>query len=160
MQKELGTTKPFAELERIQMLLTMLQWREGDENWQEATRYMEIEHGPRDDINEYSARPVLPDPQEVVRRWQGSPRHSRPPRQTGVTSTGKQTMDTDDYRTGRVKKFRNTFGFIQPDGGGRDVFVHRNQLRKPLRTLSVNQRVRFRMGQGMKGPEAVDVHLE
>lgn len=31
------------ELERIQMLLTMLEWREGWPEWLDKTRYMEIE---------------------------------------------------------------------------------------------------------------------
>jgi CRISPR-associated protein (TIGR03986 family) len=153
MQQEMGISKPFTEIERMQMLLTLLQWREGDANWQEATRYMEIEHGPHDDINEYSARPVLPDPLEVMHRASESSRPTRPQRTTSNSTSAS------DYHTGRVKMFRKTFGFIQPDGGGKDVFVHRNQLRKPLQTLSEDQRVRFRVGQGMKGPEAVDVHL-
>lgn len=159
MQQALGTDAPFSEIERIQQLLTMLQWREGDESWQEATRYMEIEHGPRDEINEYSARPVLSDPQEVVRRWRTASNRLQP-RMTQLTASKKDLMDNDHYHAGRVKKFSHTFGFIQPDSGGDDVFVHRNQMRKPLRSLSVGQRVRFRIGPGMKGPQAVDVHLE
>lgn len=46
-----------ADMKRIQMLLAMLQWREGDEAWLEKTRYMAIEPD-----NEYTERPVLPDP--------------------------------------------------------------------------------------------------
>ncbi len=50
-----------ADVERIQMLLAMLEWHEGTREWLDATRYMEIEHGERKD-NEYKERPVLPDP--------------------------------------------------------------------------------------------------
>ncbi|MBK8989902.1 MAG: TIGR03986 family CRISPR-associated RAMP protein [Chloroflexi bacterium] len=54
----------FARQERIRMLLEMLVWREDDSAWTDATRYMEIEYGPRK-LNEYKERPVLPDPLEV-----------------------------------------------------------------------------------------------
>lgn len=54
----------FTQMERIRMLLAMLTWREDDPAWTEATRYMEIEYGPRK-LNEYKERPVLPDPLEV-----------------------------------------------------------------------------------------------
>ena len=55
-----------AQIERIQALLTMLEWREGTPEWLERTRYMEIEHG-EDKINEYKERPVLPEPRIVVK---------------------------------------------------------------------------------------------
>lgn len=56
----------FAHQERIRMLLEMLAWREDDPSWTDATRYMEIEYGPRR-LNEYKERPVLPDPLKVGR---------------------------------------------------------------------------------------------
>lgn len=57
--------KRFAELSRIQALLTMLQWREhADELWLKWTDYMKIEHPEFE--NQYSERPVLPNPQTVV----------------------------------------------------------------------------------------------
>ncbi|MGC8779807.1 MAG: TIGR03986 family type III CRISPR-associated RAMP protein [Anaerolineae bacterium] len=51
--------------ERIRLLLTMLEWREGADVWLKATSYMEVEAGP-DKINEYKERPVLPDPAGAV----------------------------------------------------------------------------------------------
>lgn len=54
----------FTQIERIRMLLEMLTWHEDDPDWTEATRYMEIEYGPRK-LNEYKERPVLPDPMDV-----------------------------------------------------------------------------------------------
>ena len=62
--------------------------------------------------------------------------------------------------TGTVKWFNGTkgFGFIAPDGGGRDVFVHVKALeRSGLSGLNENQRVRLTFRQGEKGPEAVSV---
>ncbi len=48
--------------------------------------------------------------------------------------------------TGKVKWFNSTkgFGFIQPDEGGADVFVHISALeRAGLRDLKENQRVSY-----------------
>ncbi|HYG86330.1 MAG TPA: cold shock domain-containing protein [Azospirillum sp.] len=61
---------------------------------------------------------------------------------------------------GTVKWFNGAkgFGFISPDGGGRDVFVHIKALeRSGLSGLNENQRVRLTIRQGEKGPEAVSV---
>ena len=61
---------------------------------------------------------------------------------------------------GTVKWFNGSkgFGFIAPDGGGRDVFVHVKALeRSGLSGLNENQRVRLTVRQGEKGPEAVSV---
>lgn len=62
------------ELERIQALLAMLEWREGTPEWQAKTRYMEIERltgrrnrkGEPETFNEYKERPVLPNPFGVI----------------------------------------------------------------------------------------------
>lgn len=48
--------------------------------------------------------------------------------------------------TGTVKFYNETkgYGFIQPEGGGKDVFVHATALeRAGLRTLKEGQRVTF-----------------
>lgn len=55
-----------AQVERIQAMLTMLEWRQGTADWFERTRYMEIERG-EDKINEYKERPVLPEPATVAK---------------------------------------------------------------------------------------------
>jgi CspA family cold shock protein len=50
--------------------------------------------------------------------------------------------------TGIVKWFNPTkgFGFIQPEGGDKDVFVHISALEKAgLRTLKENQRVSYEL---------------
>ncbi|TFV58838.1 cold-shock protein [Mycobacterium sp. PS03-16] len=61
---------------------------------------------------------------------------------------------------GTVKWFNSEkgFGFIAPDGGADDVFVHYSEIQGGgFRTLEENQRVEFQIGQGAKGPQATAV---
>ena len=147
------TDAKFKELERIAMLLTMLQWREGDDDWLAKTRYMEFEHGPKK-VNEYNQRPVLPDPLAVAGAKVKIVQAKSKPQSQPVKANEK---------TGIVKKFglgqSKSFGFIQPDGGGSDVFVHRSQLVQGLTDLSVGQRVIYEVVRGQRGMEARNVRL-
>ncbi|MGE5105381.1 MAG: cold-shock protein [Betaproteobacteria bacterium] len=59
--------------------------------------------------------------------------------------------------SGTVKFFNNAkgFGFIQPDGGAKDVFVHISAVeRAGLATLSENQKVSFDVERGNNGKES------
>jgi CspA family cold shock protein len=58
---------------------------------------------------------------------------------------------------GTVKWFSGEkgFGFIQPDDGTADVFVHFSAIEAGgYRELSENQRVEYEVSQGQKGPQA------
>lgn len=61
--------------------------------------------------------------------------------------------------TGTVKWFSEEkgFGFIVPDEGGKDLFVHRSNVETDDRVLRDGQKVEFEVGQGRKGPEATKV---
>jgi cold shock protein len=62
--------------------------------------------------------------------------------------------------TGKVKWFNESkgYGFIEPDGGGRDVFVHYSAIQgEGYKTLSEGQPVEFEVIQGEKGPQASNV---
>ncbi|MDT2009315.1 cold-shock protein [Rhodococcus opacus] len=61
---------------------------------------------------------------------------------------------------GIVKWFNGEkgFGFIKPDGGGADLFVHFSEIEgSGFKSLEENQRVEFEVGQGQKGPQAQKV---
>ena len=62
--------------------------------------------------------------------------------------------------TGTVKWFNETkgFGFITPEGGAKDCFVHHSAIQGGgFRTLTEGERVEFDMVEGQKGPAAEDV---
>ena len=62
--------------------------------------------------------------------------------------------------TGVVKWFNadKGFGFITPDDGGKDLFVHHSGIKtNGYASLDEGQRVEFEIGQGQKGPCATNV---
>ena len=61
---------------------------------------------------------------------------------------------------GIVKWFNDAkgFGFIAPEGGGKDVFCHHTAIQiDGFRTLAEGQKVEFDVEQGNKGPQAANV---
>lgn len=57
-------------------------------------------------------------------------------------------------------KFFNTqkgFGFITPEAGGKEIFVHANNVLGDAKALREGTRVEYVEGQGRKGPEAMEV---
>jgi CspA family cold shock protein len=64
--------------------------------------------------------------------------------------------------TGVVKWFSDEkgFGFITPDDGGADAFVHFSAIQADgFRTLAEGAKVEFELGEGQKGPQAQNVRL-
>jgi CspA family cold shock protein len=62
--------------------------------------------------------------------------------------------------TGTVKWFNNDkgFGFITPDEGGKDLFVHHSSIQvNGFRTLADGARVNYESEEGPKGPKAINV---
>ena len=62
--------------------------------------------------------------------------------------------------TGTVKWFNASkgFGFITPEDGGADLFVHHSDIKTDgYATLEDNQKVTYEVGEGKKGPCANNV---
>lgn len=65
-----------------------------------------------------------------------------------------------ERETGTVKWFNDEkgYGFITPDKGGKDLFVHHSEINSDgFRTLNEGDRVEYSVGQGQKGPNAQNV---
>jgi CspA family cold shock protein len=62
--------------------------------------------------------------------------------------------------TGTVKWFNDSkgFGFITPEGGGKDLFVHFSAIQgQGFKTLKEGQRVSFDITSGPKGQQASNI---
>lgn len=81
--------------------------------------------------------------------FDSGPRPPRPPRQQADLGPGVEMVGT-------VKWYdpNKGFGFISPQDGGKDVFVHATALERAGRSpLTEGQTVRISVAQGAKGPE-------
>ena len=61
--------------------------------------------------------------------------------------------------TGRIVQFNQTrgYGFIAPDGGGDDVFLHSEELKAYGHAVRIGTRVQFDVLDGQRGLKAFDV---
>ena len=65
-----------------------------------------------------------------------------------------------DVKKGTVKWFNDSkgFGFICPEDGGNDLFVHMSEIKMDgFKTLKDGQNVEYSEGTGQKGPCATNV---
>jgi CspA family cold shock protein len=64
--------------------------------------------------------------------------------------------------TGTVKWFNDAkgYGFIAPEDGGKDLFVHHTQISgSGFKSLAEGAKVEYEQREGQKGPEATNVTL-
>jgi cold shock protein len=95
---------------------------------------------------------------DVSTAAQEQPRRPRPDRPGYQPSADRPTVQ----ETGTVKWYNamKGFGFVGPDQGGKDIFVHASALeRSGIMGLAEGQRVAVDVADGQKGPEAVSLRL-
>jgi len=95
-----------------------------------------------------------------MRRRRGG-RGTRNVRASSLGSLDNQDFQEWDMRTtGKVKWFNDAkgFGFITPDSGEKDCFVHYSSITgNGFKTLAEGEAVEFDVVQGAKGPAAENV---
>ncbi|MGD9617629.1 MAG: cold-shock protein [Alphaproteobacteria bacterium] len=88
--------------------------------------------------------------QEPPRR----PRPERPAYPSGDRATVEEVGTVKWYNASKG------FGFIAPDQGGKDIFVHASMLeRAGIMGLAEGRRVAIDVAPGQKGPEAASLRL-
>jgi cold shock CspA family protein len=99
-----------------------------------------------DEEEELHPRPAAPQAVRPASAGQGS---------AGQGSAGQESLGT-------VKWFNPTkgFGFVTPDDGGEELFLHRSVLEQAgLRDLAEGTRVRVQTSEGHKGPQVCALSL-
>jgi cold shock protein len=80
----------------------------------------------------------------------------------GSTPHACVTYGSAGMATGVVKWFSDEkgFGFITPDDGGKDAFVHFSGIAGDgFRTLTEGAKVEYELGESQKGPQATNVRI-
>jgi len=95
-----------------------------------------------------------------VRAWPDTSPPDCSSRRTGIPPGVQPGLKETTMAIGTVKFFNSTkgFGFIAPEGGAKDVFVHASAVEAAgMRTLSEGQKVSFDIQPDAKGAKAVNL---
>jgi superfamily II DNA/RNA helicase len=107
----------------------------------------------------HAARTEQVDPEHRVTKVAKSSRRERAG-DDRTAQPAKRPVDTNDGAQGSVKFFNSSrgYGFITPDGGGKDLFVHFSAIAtEGFKTLDQGARVAYGIREGRNGQEAFDV---
>jgi CspA family cold shock protein len=75
-----------------------------------------------------------------------------------VGLSGRQKESTVEKGTVKWFNEKKGFGFITPDDGSEDLFVHHSNIDgEGFRSLQDGQAVEYEVGEGRKGPQATTV---
>ena len=88
------------------------------------------------------------------------PQEECPWRSQRITVSQYEGRRSRTVSRGKVKWFdaKKGFGFITPDDGGEDLFVHVSNIESDgFKSLLEGQEVEYTVGQGRKGPQATAV---
>jgi cold shock protein len=86
--------------------------------------------------------------------------HSVPGRPEVQPDRNEPHGEKENMASGTVKWFNDDkgYGFITPDDGGNDLFVHHSNIQMSgFKSLKDGQRVQYEAAKGKKGPEATNV---
>jgi cold shock protein len=106
--------------------------------------------------------PKGPQVTELLELGPADPNAAPAPRRQAPAYSPGPTLGEGQEMMGTVKWYnaQKGFGFITPENGGKDVFVHASALgRSGITDLNPGQVVRLQVVAGKKGPEASSVEL-
>jgi len=86
------------------------------------------------------------------------PPPDQPEHRGGQQQVARDEQDGVLYGTVKWFKAKKGYGFITPDAGGEDVYVHYSRIEMPgFKTLEEGRRVSYEAVRGKRGPEAARV---
>jgi|SRR5947209_12969775 len=73
----------------------------------------------------------------------------------------RETVDGEGLMIGTIVRYEESrgYGFVAPDEGGEDVFIHANDLSSVSSAVGPGTRLAFRVVNSARGPKALDVQV-